>query len=85
MIQREEMSFDGDLQQGTRVSRQEDAEIILKWWRSIGQEMNEIVFSKPVILFEWDAREAKLSNRSWVMDQAPGRDQPDQCIENDEK
>ena len=24
------MSFDGDLQQGTRVSRQEDAEIILK-------------------------------------------------------
>ena len=30
------MSFDGDLQQGTRVSRQEDAEIILKVRTGLG-------------------------------------------------
>ena len=35
------MSFDGDLQQGTRVSRQEDAENILQGVNRTGFEKNE--------------------------------------------
>ena len=36
------MSFDGDLQQGTRVSRQEDAEMILKGVDWTGQGLNKM-------------------------------------------